>query len=293
MSTLSEVQPDYRRYLEHERRFAKQTVAAYLGDVRTLIETLGDLEVSTIQQSDVRAHMRHLSERGYKQRTIERRVYGLSTFFAWLKLEKLIQIAPTEGIRIPRRPRPLPTWLTESELRRFAETPDTVPRNDLAWKLLAWLGLRRGELLALKAQDVRLEDGVIIIRNGKGNRDRHMPVPAILAPALRAQTQSVSPELYLLRGDMGGQWSVGSFNAGFKKHLARCALDRQGVTPHTLRHSFATHLLEKGVNIVEIQALLGHADIKSTLVYLHMGKKQLEKALERHVLNYPGVQADP
>lgn len=293
MSTLSAVQAGYRQYLEHERRMAKQTVAAYLGDVRTLIETIGDVDVSAIQQSDVRAHMRHLSERGYKQRTIERRIYGLATFFGWLKLEGLIQAAPTEGIRIPRRPRPLPTWLTESELRRFAETADPDARNDLAWKLLAWLGLRRGELLALTIQDVRLEDAVIVIRNGKGNRDRLLPVPATLAPVLGDMTQSVSPESWLLRGDMGGKWSVGSFNACFKRHLERCELARQGITPHTLRHSFATHLLQKGVNIVEIQALLGHADIKSTLVYLHMGKQQLEKALERHVLNQQSVQVNP
>lgn len=287
MTTLSEVQGEYRRYLEHERRFAKQTVAAYLGDVRTLMESLGNLDVESIRQADLRAHMRYLSERGYKQRTIERRIYGLSTFFGWLKLEGLIQAGPTEGLRIPRRPRPLPTWLTESELRQFAETPDPNPRNDLAWKLLAWLGMRRGELLALTVADVRLEDGALLIRNSKGNRDRILPLPAALIPALRERTRSVSPEVVLLPGDLGPRWSVSSFNKYFKLHLERCGLAGQGVTPHTLRHSFATHLLEKGVNIVQIQALLGHADIKSTLVYLHTGKKQLQKALELHVLNHP------
>lgn len=283
MSTITHLLPAYRLYLEHEAKRSPMTVAAYLSDLRRLAAFVDDRPIGAIQSDDLRAYMRVLSQAGLSTRTVERKMACFSTFWKWLKLEGRVTVVITESVRVPKPQRRLPVWLTESELLSFASTPDPNPRNDLAWKVLAWLGLRRGELLRLRCDDVLLEDRILIIRRGKGGRDRALPLPDALWEHFQRYLTGHTNER-VFPSNTGGDWSPQSFTAAFKEHLKRCGLGGRGLTPHSLRHSFATHLLNRGANIVEIQALLGHADIKSTLVYMHIDQAHLRQAVNLHPL---------
>lgn len=140
-----------------------------------------------------------------------------------------------------------PAFLSEDDLRTFVQTPDDKPRNQLAWTLLAWLGLRRSEVLNMRVKDIQVGDRTLLIRNSKGNKDRLLVLPETLIAQTEPYIAGRKDEDYVFKGDRGGQWSVQSFTRAFHQHLERCGLLGKGITPHTLRHTFATHLVRRGV----------------------------------------------
>lgn len=290
MNTILSLIPKYDHYLEHERQSAVSTRAAYLSDLRKLAVFLpGD--VGQITLDDMRAYQRHLHEQGAKTNTIRRKFHGFSTFWHWLVMEKYAQEIVVERIRLPKQHRPIPEYLSVDELERFASTPAQglpilAQRNALAWKCLAWLGLRRSELLNLQVKDVRVNEKLLIIRRAKGNKDRVLPVvnPQLLFE-LAAFVQERSPDEYVFSLMVGRKWGLNAFMRAFAYHLEACGLADRGVTPHTLRHSFATHLIMAGADVTEVQQLLGHADIKNTMIYIHIEQERLRQAMSLHVLN--------
>lgn len=289
MTTISDLLPAYEDYLRHERQSADLTVIAYLGDLRGLADFCQAKPVSEIAVNDLRAYMRDLSHQGFKTATIRRKFHGFGTFWHWLKMEKHASDVITEQLKLPRKPRQIVKWLNENDLRTLIETPVArsdgfAARDTLAWKLLAWLGLRRSEVVDLEVGDIRFVDGVILIRAAKGDKDRLLPLPPELEPNLRAFIGTRTAGL-LFRGAKGRGWSVQSFNRAFRSHLKTCGLSGKGITPHTLRHTFATHLVRSGVSIVTVSKLLGHADIQSTMIYVHVDMGQMKEAIENYVLS--------
>lgn len=290
MNTIPSLLTDYREYLEHERQVAKATVTAYLSDLRTL-EAFVQKPVEEMGMDDLRAFMRHMSKNGIRTATIHRKIAGFTTFWKWLKLQHVVDEVITERIRLPRLQQKAPTWLTVEELERFINTPAQGStwwvrlRNGLAWKTLAWFGLRRGELLNLRIGDVRLSDKLIVIRETKGKRDRVLPIPSQLLPDLERLMTKREEGDYLFSSVNGKEWKKDFFMYAFRRHLEACQLADIGITPHTLRHTCATHLRQKGVPIEVVKDWLGHKDIKTTLKYLHFGSEQFDDAMERHILN--------
>lgn len=288
MTQISDLLPRYGHYLTHERGLAAATVTAYLSDLRRLARfTAADVEA--VDRDALRAFMRHLSVCGYATSTIRRTFHGFGTFWAWLRLEHVTEADPLEALRLPRQNRRAPAWLSEAELRRFATTPVTarwesvVLRDTLAWGTLAWLGLRRQELLALQVGDVRLADGVIVVKNTKSKQDRTLAIPAALQCPFSTLCEGRSATDYVF-GRRGRPWGLAPFNRAFKRHLRAAGLEDRGVTPHTLRHSFATHLILRGVALHVVKELLGHKDMASTQVYLHADPQHLRDALAKHPL---------
>ncbi len=284
MNTIIELLPRYERYLRHERQAAQATIHAYTSDLRVLSEVIPQ-PVEQVELNDFRRHVMNLSELGRKAATIERKIAGYRTFWHWLILEKIVTVNVPDGISIKKRPRPIPRWLSEDDLRTFVNTPEPKLRNATAWKLLGWLGLRRSEILNMKVRDLMLSDRAVLIRNGKGNKDRLLVLPEQVIDDLYCLTAGQGDDELIFKGDFGGAWSVRSFKHNFDKHLARCGLEGKHITPHTLRHTFATHLVRRGVSIVDVKALLGHSDIKTTIIYLHSDQAQLRRAMDKHVLN--------
>ena len=291
MRTILSLVSEYEDYLKHERRVAPSTVVAYLSDLKQLGQAITQ-DVADIKLNDLRTYQSSLGKRGFKNATITRKFDGFRTFWKWMQMEKYVDDNIPELIRLPRRNRRVPKWLSEADLTRFANTPiepyraySDPLREGLAWKTFAWLGLRRAELLNLRIRDVQLEDGTLTIRHSKGDRDRVLPLPDALKPGYQALVAGRAPEDYVFVGYRSPKWSVHSLMRAFQRHLKTCGLDNRDVTPHTIRHSFATHLARKGVPLPVIKTLLGHADVKTTMVYVHVGQEDLERAIAQHVLN--------
>lgn len=281
---ISDLLSQYREYLQHERKLAQQTITAYNNDLKLLAKAV-DKPLLEITKSDLRAYMRQMSKEGLATATIRRKFHGFRTFWTWLKLAEIDDRMIPEQIDLPKRTRPAPNWLTESELRTFVETLDGNPRNDLAWAVLAYLGVRRGELLNLRWSDIDIESKTVTIQPGKNKRARILHIPdGLLVRILKLQSTFKTLPEFVFNGSHG-RWGVQPFNRAFKRHLVRCGLDDHGITPHSLRHSFATHLIRRGVNISDVKELLGHKDISTTSIYIHHDPDGLKKALERHILN--------
>jgi integrase/recombinase XerD len=178
-------------------------------------------------------------------------------------------------------------------LRRFIETPvkrHKMPafvneRDSLAWKTIAWLGLRRSEILGLKIQDVLLDEMLIIVRGIKNRRDRVMPLPPALKDDFQKLIADRGGKAYVFPGPWGEQWTESAFGNAFSAHLKACGLADRGITPHSLRHTFATFMVRADVNLVDVKELLGHVDIKSTMIYIHTGPERFRQALDKHILN--------
>lgn len=290
--TILDLLPAFKEYLRHERGFADNTVNCYFRDMRELAKHAPG-HVDQIVLSELRAYQRWLSKNGKKPSTIQRKFACFTTFWRWLRIEGHVTEVLTERIQLPRKSVHVPRWLSEDELRKFVETPVrrrgvhrfVNARDYLAWRTIAWLGLRRSEIVALKIRDVLLDDMMIVVRGIKNRRDRIMPLPVALKDDFQKVIGSRDGSDYVFQGAFGGQWRTCSFNNAFRWHIKACGLDGRGITPHSLRHSFATYLVRADVNLVDVKELLGHVDIKSTMIYVHTGSERFKQAMDKHILN--------
>lgn len=288
MPTILELLEPYEEYLRHERRVAKSTRQAYLTDLQQLGQFLTGC-VGAITLNDLREYQQHLSKLGRASSTIHRKFHGFGTFWQWLVWEGYATEKLTERVRLPRLDKSIKDWMPKPELQRFLETPvdrrmrRLNHRDHTAFLLMGWLGLRRSEVLNLQVSDVRFHDGMIIIRKGKGRRDRSLPLLPEFEDELR-QLIGDRKGGWVFHAATGGKWRPKDLNRAFQIHLQRCGLDGKGYTPHTLRHTFATLMVRSGKDIHLVKELLGHEDLNSTEVYLHTGPVDKILALEDHFL---------
>ncbi len=257
------------------RNYSKQTTKAYLFTVRDFAkyfhrspEELGPEHIREYQ-----AHLfnvRELSGNSVAQRTAALRFLFVKT----LKRAYML-----EHIPFPKRPLRLPTVLSPEEVNRLIDAAPNLLYRTILMTLYS-TGIRRGELVQLKAPDIDKELMLVHIRHGKGGRDRNVPLSPKLLEALREYWRWMRPVTYLFPGVVNGQRVDTPASDKIVWHACREAAQRAGITkhvhPHTLRHSFATHLLEAGADLPTIQKLLGHADIRDTTIYLHLSRKHLK-----------------
>jgi site-specific recombinase XerD len=234
--------------------------------------------------------MRHLTKMGFHTNSVRRKMHGFSTLWDWLKMQGYTDTMATEHLRLPKQKKSIANWLTKDELETFANTPDgndnpyLAARNSIAWQTMAWLGLRRSEVLNLRSEDVKLADGLIIIREPKNGEDRALPLTDKLIALYRPWLADFDVSDWLLRPEPKQQWLYGSFWRAFKQHLRTCRLDGRDIKPHSIRHSFATLMIEGGVDVSWVSLLLGHKDIKNTMRYVHANHAHLKNAMSKHPL---------
>jgi integrase/recombinase XerD len=270
-----------------EAGLAEKTLAAYAADLRAYVSALEDdgvREPHAIVREDVLDHLIALRKDGLSARSIARHLSAIRRFHAFLLTEKQLDTDPTADFESPRSVRSLPHVLSSTEIERLIEAPDPSTeggiRDAAILELFYSCGLRISELAALPMQDVDPDDGSIRVR-GKGSKVRVIPLGeqarnriAAWLPT-RAAWNPQAPTLFIsTRGkamSRTGVWQV-------VKHAARTAGIRQNVTPHMLRHSFATHLLDNGADLRAVQELLGHSDIATTQIYTHVTAERLGKA---------------
>lgn len=214
-------------------------------------------------------------------------VYGLS--FAY----KVMGLA-SKGISLPSLtlPKKLPVVLSHQEIRLLLKTPDLL-KHRLILAMLYGCGLRRHELCNIKLQDVDLDRGMLHIRQGKGRKDRYVPLGSTLSRGLKKYLHAEPPYLWLFNGKTNTGQLQPFTGAGVRwvvKEAGRKSGIKKQVTTHVLRHTYATHLLEMGLDIMSLKSLLGHSDIQTTLVYLHIAQLGRERAFNPMDKLYPQKQ---
>jgi integrase/recombinase XerD len=284
---------EFADYLTLERGLSPRTLDAYRRDLDRLVgflETRGVSRPAAVGAAELREYVYHLKDRGLQPASIRRNVSAIRTYFGYLMAEGAVAADPTDRLELPRTWRKLPDVLSRADVARILDAPD--PSERLFWRDKALLefayasGVRVSELLSLKVRDVDLQEGLALVF-GKGAKERIVPVGRAALQALVVYLREIRPRL-------AGQQSEGVvfLNArgsplsrmGVWKILRR-QVDRAGVrkrvTPHTLRHSFATHLLEGGADLAAVQEMLGHADISTTQIYTHVEREYLRDVHRR------------
>lgn len=197
-------------------------------------------------------------------------VFGLKYYFKHV-VRQNSPILPTVITR-----KSLPVVLSQAECKRLFIAPKFL-KHRIILSLIYSAGLRISEATKLKLSDVDFDRMTITVRNGKGNKDRCLPLSKVLSDGLKKYLTAFKPKIFLINSyQKGVPYSVRSIQNVMKQAVAKAGIDKPGLCVHSLRHSFATHMIENGVNIVTIQAMMGHAQIQSTLVYLQLVTRNLE-----------------
>jgi len=272
MSEIGELVEEFETYLDLEGK-SPNTIRMYSYYVRRYLEWGGKLNARSALR-----FLARLRREGYSNRSLNLVVQALRAYFRFEGFDE-----EAEKLKPPKVPRSLPKALTREEVKRLLSViPPTRKRNRLIVLLLYGAGLRVSELCNLKKGDVDLERNLIVVRGGKGAKDRVVPIPAFLGDAIREYLESREDgSEYLLveeRRRDKDKLSPKTVWYLLKKYGKRAGVE---VTPHRLRHSFATHMLERGVDIRAIQELLGHSNLSTTQIYTKVTVEHLKRAQEK------------
>lgn len=285
----------YVAFLRAERGLSGKTVDAYCADLEQYLAGLlraGIGEISQVSREDILEHLAALSREGLGARSQARHLSAIRSFHRFLHEEQLSPRNPAGDLDTPRFARKLPAYLTLEEVERLLAAPDErTPqgaRDRAMLELLYASGLRVSELVGLSVDSVNLQAGYVIVM-GKGRKERMVPVGRHAAEKVSAYL--AGPRETLLRGRRSRSLFVTNrrksafTRMGFWKLLRRHALAAgiaKPISPHKLRHSFATHLLEGGADLRAVQAMLGHADLATTQIYTHVNRARLRAIYDRH-----------
>lgn len=278
-------------YLRVERGLSENSILAYAFDIKDFQKYAGPGPIDGRDSAVISGYMDRLSRQGLSSRTIARRLSALRTFFRFLQNEGRLEADPAALVHAPRQWQVLPKYLTALEIEQLLAQPDIATplgRRDKAMlELLYSSGLRVSELCSLKMQDLNDDLGFVRIF-GKGGKHRMVPVGKEAMKAIREWTEG-GRSLILKSRSSAFVFITGRGTAmtrqGFWKNLgqyAKTAGLHGRLTPHVLRHSFATHLLEGGADLRSVQSMLGHADIATTQIYTHVVRTRLRETVDLH-----------
>jgi integrase/recombinase XerD len=275
----------YVQYLRIEKGVAQNTLDAYKHDLAMYAEHLAGTALLDVQASDVSGFIKFLYQRKLKPRSAARAIAAVRGLHRFLILERATSSNPTANVEAPKWWKPLPTVLSMEEVDRLLAAPDTsVPsgvRDKAMLEVVYATGLRVTELIELKVDGVNLDSGFIRCI-GKGSKERIVPLGESASDAVRVYLKSARPRVaseLLFLTDRGKPLTRTMFEQTVKAYGKGVGITRK-ITPHVLRHSFATHLLERGADLRAVQMMLGHADISTTEIYTHVVRERL-KAIYR------------
>ncbi len=294
---LEDAVEDYVQHLKVERGLAGNSIEAYANDLAQLLEYLSGCGVETtagVGPPILLGFLKVLSERGLSARSQARRWVAVRGLFRWLRIENLIDVDPTQGIRLPKAGTKLPELLSRAEIESLLAAPgvDTPLglRDTAMLEFMYATGCRVSEACDLQLDALHLDQGLVVL-TGKGRKQRMVPLGdcalvAVLAyleearPAL-LERREVRREMHVFLNSRGGRLSRQGWFFRLREHAIAAGISRP-ISPHKLRHSFATHLIEGGADLRAVQTLLGHADISTTQVYTHLSQSHVRQAYDRH-----------
>ena len=277
----------FERYLTEDKKASANTLSSYLRDIRQLSEYLDNQTEHGLLDADaedLREYIAMLRGNGKSVATVSRSIASIKCLYSHLFIKQLITVNPAQGLIPDKNTQKLPEILTSKEVELLLDQPECIDpkgyRDKAMLELLYATGIRVTELIDLNISDVNLSAGVI--RCQSRNKERFIPMYSAAVKALSDYITLVRPQMILLPDEQSlfvnvsgermsrqGFWKI-------VKHYQKKAGIEKDITPHTLRHSFAAHLLENGADIHAIQEMLGHADISSTHMYSQLVKKQLK-----------------
>lgn len=261
----------YAKYLASMRK-SKNTIRTYLSFVKQFFGSMPDKQWNEIELEDIRLY----TYSTFIERDLS--YSAQSQFISALKLFYKMNGSPLlneEDFERPKRGRRLPDVLSKAEVQGILSSAKNIKHKCLLMVTYG-AGLRIGEALSLKLSDVRVQENLLYIRYAKGAKDRRVPMSIKMKAIISNYQQAYKPKTYLFEGEKGGKYSPSSARKVFKKACRNAAIDRK-INLHTLRHSYATHLLESGVGLRFIQELLGHNSPKTTMLYTHVSGKRLSE----------------
>lgn len=278
---------EFATYLELEKNASANTITSYVRDVTQFSQYLLEaehMEPPSAKTEQIERYMDYMSGKGKSAASIARGAASLKSYYAYLQNRGVIRTNPAKGAAPVRSERKLPQILTGKEVELFLEQPQCVDakgfRDHAMLELLYATGIRVSELIGLNVDDVSLQGGYI--RCSSRGKERIIPLYSTAVKALSDYMKEIRPRMVLnprepaLFVNMSGErMSRQGFWKIVKHYQEKAQIDKD-ITPHTLRHSFAAHLLENGADLRSIQEMLGHADISSTQIYSHMVKQKLQ-----------------
>ena len=277
----------YQAYLAQEKHASANTLSSYIRDLnqfRTWLLDSGITDLRKVKKEAINEYLLHMTQIGKSPATVTRSTASIKSFYAYLLQSGAIKANPAKSVAAMKVERKFPEILTNREVELFLEQPKCVDekgfRDHAMLELLYATGIRVSELIGLNVEDVNLSAG--FIRCTSRGKERIVPLYHTAVKALEDYVRDIRPRIiadeeeHALFVNMNGErMSRQGFWKIIKYYQEKAEIDKD-ITPHTLRHSFAVHLLENGADLRSIQEMLGHADISSTQIYTHVVKKQLK-----------------
>jgi len=279
---------EFLNYLTVERGLSPNTIYSYGEDLRKFdayMKENGVKDINQVKKNDITGFMLSMKDKGLSSNSISRTLVAVKVFYRFMVRERLVKVDIASMLDSPKIIRTLPEVLTPEEIDRMLGIPDLRNwmgvRDKAALEILYATGLRVSELSGLLVNNVNLDIGFLKC-SGKGGKERIVPLGKVAQAAICKYLDTVRPKLakgkndpHLFLSKLGKKMSRVSFWKVIKKYASLAGIKRD-ITPHTMRHSFATHLLERGADLRSVQEMLGHANISTTQLYTHVNKERLK-----------------
>ena len=276
-------------YLYIEKGLSQNSVISYQSDLLHFMEwSVQTLKIPAklTTSQDINKYIKYLFDQDFKSSSVNRKISSIKAYFIFLKKKKYIDVIPTEDIPIPKQNKNLPNSMSEKDVETLLSCinskKDIEIRDRAMVELLYATGVRVSELINIKFSNIDMNRNVVRVL-GKGSKERLIPfgdqAHNSITKYLKIRGKSQSKELFL--SNRGKILSRVSFWNRVKVYLIRCNL-KSNISPHTLRHAFATHLLNRGADLRSVQMLLGHSDLSTTQIYTHIAKQRLSDILKKH-----------
>lgn len=281
---------EFTNFLKIEKRHSPHTVAAYGRDISRFSSHIDNRPLDTLTTSDIRAFLLKLREEGLSSRSMARSLSAIKSFFRFLIAEDYLKENPAEILESPRLWQKIPNVISLDEVEALLAIPDAKTvrgiRDKAMLEILYAAGLRVSELISLRVSDIDLQGGFLRTM-GKGSKERVVPIGTLAVDAV--QDYLLQARQALLKGRSAHELFVTRrgekmTRQGFWKILKAYALKahiKTAISPHSLRHAFATHLLERGADLRSVQEMLGHADISTTQIYTHVLEERMREVHDR------------
>ena len=279
----------FLNYLYIEKGLSQNTVKAYEVDLLTFISWITDntnTDVKNIKEDNINKYISYLFKTKLKSSSVNRKISSIKSFYLFLIKKSIVATSPISEVISPKQEKYLPSSMSEDEVDKLLNSPDSnikIEKRDKAMiEMLYATGMRISELVNLKITDIDMQRCVVKVL-GKGSKERLIPFGEEAYEALNNylsdRDESSSKEIFL--SNRKTKISRVAFWHRIKLYLVRENL-KQTISPHTLRHAFATHLLNRGADLRSVQLLLGHSDLSTTQIYTHIAKQRLSDVLKKH-----------
>jgi len=275
-------------YLKIEKNVSNHTIINYTIDLKAFSAFLGEADVSSVDRLVLRKFLAELRSRNYSKRTVARKLASLRSFFKFLYREGHIKSNPITAISSPKLDKKLPKFLDVGKITKLILSPDVKTpsglRDRAILETLYSCGIRVSELVGLDMDDVDFISGVIKVL-GKGRKERMVPIGDMALLSIRKYAGSRRDERAkenraVFLNSRGGRLTDGSVRRVVDKYIHACSIEEK-ISPHSLRHSFATHLLDRGADLRSVQELLGHMNLSTTQIYTHVTMERLKNVYDK------------